>query len=253
MTEWVTIGDARLACGDCMEILPEIGNLLYVLPQQSSQTELVEVSTIGILADPPYGIRYSPGGGGRGWTKGVKTFSGNDLVRGDSRPFDPSPILAIGVPTILWGANHYADDLPARDSWLIWDKREGACQNDFADCEIAWFSEGGPARVFRHLWNGAFRKSERGQTRVHPTQKPVAVMEWCLGFFPPKCQTILDPFMGSGTTGVACAKLGRKFIGIEIERRYFDIACRRIEEAQRQGDMFRDPPQTKPEQMEFET
>ena len=205
-------------------------------------------SPLGILTDPPYGIRYSPGAGGRGWTKGVKTFSGAELVRGDDRPFDPAALLALGVPTILWGANHYANALPPRDSWLIWDKREGACTNDFADCEMAWFSGGGPARVLRHLWNGAFRKSERGQTREHPTQKPIAVMEWCLGFLP-AASTILDPFMGSGTTGVACARLGRRFIGIEIEPRYFDIACRRIEDAQRQGDMFRPQPAAKAQQL----
>jgi site-specific DNA-methyltransferase (adenine-specific)/modification methylase len=92
------------------------------------------------------------------------------------------------------------------------------------------------------------RKGERGyKYRDHPTQKPIAVMEWCLSFLP-DCQTILDPFMGSGTTGVACAKLGRKFIGIEIEPRYFDIACKRIEDAYKQPDLFIEPPK-KPEQL----
>lgn len=83
------------------------------------------------------------------------------------------------------------------------------------------------------------KASERGEVRVHPTQKPVAVMEWVLGFV--KAHTILDPFMGSGTTGVACARLGRRFIGVEIEPRYFDTACRRIEEAYRQPRLFREP------------
>ena len=77
--------------------------------------------------------------------------------------------------------------------------------------------------------------------KEHPTQKPTAIMEWCLGFVP-NAQTILNPFMGSGTTGVACARLGRRFIGIEIEPRYFDIACRRIEDAYKQADLFVDAP-----------
>ena len=140
---------------------------------------------------------------------------------------------------VLWGANHYASRLPDASCWLTWDKRDGVCSNDQADCEHAWTNLGGPARVIRHLWNGMLKASERGEVRVHPTQKPVAVMEWVLGFV--KAHTILDPFMGSGTTGVACARLGRRFIGCEIEPRYFDIACKRIEEAYRQPRLFAEP------------
>jgi hypothetical protein len=98
-------------------------------------------------------------------------------------------------------------------------------------------------RAIAHLSNNAIAND-----RAHPTQKPVSLMEWCLEFLP-TATTILDPFMGSGTTGVACARRGRRFIGIEIEPRYFSIACRRIEEAQRQGEMFRDAPTAKPEQV----
>ena len=212
------IGDCRLILGDCLQ---------FDWP-----------ADVGVLADPPYGIRYSPGGGGNGWTKGRKTFSGADLVRGDTEHFDPSPWLGF-AECVLWGANHYADSLPPSDRWLVWDKRQEGLVNDFADCEMAWSSIKGPARVFRHLWNGAFRKSERGEARVHPTQKPVALMEWCLGFM--RSKTILDPFMGSGTTGVACVNLGRKFIGIEIDEKYFDIACKRIEAAYRQPRLFDEP------------
>lgn len=226
MTRKEVIGNAELWLGDCREILPTIGRV-----------DVGVHMVVWVITDPPYGIKYSPGGGGRGWTNGIKTFAGSDLVRGDNQPFDPTMILSLGFPCILWGANHYADKLPPRDSWLVWDKREGTCNNDFADCELAWLSEGGPARVFRHLWNGAFRKSERGEIRVHPTQKAVAIMLWCVEFSP-SIATVLDPYMGSGTTGVACAKLGRKFIGIEIELKYFDIACKRIEQAYKQPDMF---------------
>jgi len=220
----VTIGNCRLIQGDSRAIVPTLAGQFDA-----------------ILADPPYGISYSPGGGGKGWTKGRKTFSGEDLVRGDAEPFDPEFLLNVAAPAILWGANHYADKLPPRDSWLIWDKREGLCQNDFADCELAWFSEGGPARVFRHLWNGAFRKSERGEQRVHPTQKAIAVMEWCLGFLP-DAETILDPYLGSGTSGVACVRTGKSFIGIEIDGGHFETAVRRITDAHRQADFFVEKP-----------
>ncbi len=216
----VQIGDAMLYQGDCLELLP-------LLPKVDA-----------VVTDPPYGISYSPAAGGRGCA--AKTFTGSDLVYGDKEPFDPSAIIGIAPEMIIWGANHFANRLPASSCWLVWDKREGQVQNDFADCEIAWTSLDKPARVINHLWNGALRKSEHGQTRVHPTQKAIAVMEWCLKQV--QGAAILDPFMGSGTTGVACAKLGRKFIGIEIEPKYFDIACKRIKEAYAQPDMFVESP-----------
>ena len=208
--------------GDCREILPTLDKV------------------DALVTDPPYGISYSPGSGGKGWTKGIKTFSGKDLVIGDSNSFDPSPFLSY-PKIILWGANHYADKLPASSNWLVWDKRQQGLVNDFADCELAWCSWKAPARVFRHLWCGAFRKSEKGQERVHPTQKPIAVMQWCLSFLPSE-KVILDPFMGSGTTGVAAVKLNKQFIGIEIDKKYFDIACKRISEELKTGDLFMEKP-----------
>jgi DNA modification methylase len=112
---------------------------------------------------------------------------------------------------------------------------------------VAWTNATGRAKGFRHLWAGAIRASEHtANVREHPTQKPIALMEWCLGFIP-NAQTILDPFMGSGTTGVACANLGRSFIGIEREPAYFDIACRRIAKAYEQPRLF-DEPAPKPVQ-----
>ena len=127
------------------------------------------------------------------------------------------------------------------------------CSNDQADCEIAWTNVGGPARLIRHLWNGMLKQSERGQIRVHPTQKPIAVMDWAIRQIG-HAETILDPFMGSGTTGVAAVKLGRKFIGIEIEPKYFDISCRRISEVLKQGDLFIDMPaqRTKEQQLAWD-
>ncbi|HET6499029.1 MAG TPA: site-specific DNA-methyltransferase [Coriobacteriia bacterium] len=213
------IGDCTLYLGDCLEVLPTLGPV------------------DAVVTDPPYGIGYSPGGGGGGirrrdrdGSRYEKRFTGKDIVRGDETDFDPAPIIALGVPSILWGGNHYAARLPKSARWLVWDKRRGTTVNDFADCEMAWTNLDGPARLLAHMWNGMLRDSERGEARVHATQKPVAVMEWCLSFVA-DAQIILDPFMGSGMTGVACVNLGRRFIGIEIEPKYFDIACKRIEAA----------------------
>ena len=110
--------------------------------------------------------------------------------------------------------------------------------NDFADCELAWTNIKGSVRLVRHMWNGMIRASENKYPRVHPTQKPIVVMEWAISQLKKDPETILDPFMGSGTTGVACANLGRKFLGIEIERKYFDIACERIDAACSQSRLF---------------
>ncbi len=223
----VVIGDCTLYEGDCLEVMPTLGKV------------------DAAVTDPPYGIGYVHGAEkGKYATK----FNGKRVI-GDDKPFDPSSLLAVGVPSVFWGANSYASGLPASTSWLVWDKRCGkGGRPDQADCEIAWSNIGGPARVFNHYWSGFARDSERGVPRVHPTQKAIAVMEWCLGFLP-ESETILDPFMGSGTTGVACVKEGRKFIGIELDPEYFDIACKRIRDAYAQPDMFVAPPAAPPEQL----
>jgi site-specific DNA-methyltransferase (adenine-specific)/modification methylase len=229
------IGGQRLILGDCREI---IGGLTFD----------------AICADPPYGIEFSrgQGGGGFGGSKRYETAPDRlPVIKGDDEPFDPAFLLGLGLPTILWGANHYADKLPTSAKWLIWDKRRGTAVNDFADCEMAWTNLSGPARVLPHMWNGGLRDSEQGIPRFHKTQKAIVVMEWCLGFLP-DAQTILDPFMGSGTTLVACQKLGRQGIGIELDPDYFEIACRRVDEATRQPDMFiQQPPKPVQEGMDL--
>jgi site-specific DNA-methyltransferase (adenine-specific) len=223
------IGDATLYLGDCIEILPH-------LPKVDA-----------CITDPPYGIGYMAPTGVGGEYKNLprRTY---DAIHGDDQPFDPSPWLGFRE-VVLWGANHYADRLPSSAGWLVWDKRDGMTPNNNSDCEIAWLKGGGSARMFRHLWNGMCQASEKGETRTHPTQKPVALMAWCLGFV--KAQTVLDPYMGSGTTGVACVNDGRAFIGIEREPRYLDIACRRIEQAYKQRPLFEAEPVKAPEQVDF--
>jgi len=213
MTKLV-IGNCTLYLGDCREILPTLGKV------------------DAVVTDPPYGISYkSPSGKGR-------TFRGNyDVIEGDTEPFNPLPLLDY-PQVVMFGANHYANKLPNSAKWLVWDKRAGMAQNNNSDCELAWVKNGGSARLITHLWNGMLKDSERDQQRVHPTQKPIAVMQWVLDQTTEQNETILDPYMGSGSTGVACVKSGRKFIGIEIDTNYFKIACERIENAVRQPDMF---------------
>jgi site-specific DNA-methyltransferase (adenine-specific)/modification methylase len=207
-----------LYLGDCREILPTLDGV------------------DAVVSDPPYGISYKKGAGG----KGKHTVRNIEAIEGDTEPFDPTPWLV--WPCILWGANHYASRLP-HGRWLAWDKLAGMAEFDsFSDVEFAWQSGRGKDRIFSHLWKGICKASEKGgKERWHPTQKPVELMSWCLRQLP-DAKTILDPFMGSGTTGVAAVKLGRRFIGIEIEPRYFDVACKRLSEAVSAPDMFIDRP-----------
>lgn len=222
----VTIGNCRLILGDCLEVLPLLGG-----------------GGAAVVSDPPYGMDYdtdstrfsgrttgSPGGQGRS----------DRTIAGDDAEFDPSTWLAYHE-VVLWGANHYARRLPVGTT-LVWLKRYPEHYGAFlSDAEVAWQRGGIGVYVFnapdsigrRRL---EFTGSAFGSETAHPFQKPVALMEWSVGRT--KAPTILDPYMGSGTTGVACVKLGRCFTGIEIDEGYFDIACERIAKAVAQPDMF---------------
>ena len=210
-----TIGNATLYLGDCREILPTIG------------------AVDAVVTDPPYGISWKP------------RINHRDSPWIDNVPFEPSDFLSIGKWHLFWGAQYFADRLPTSESWCSWVKRPIGFSDDtrtYATVELAW-SDWGKARHIIHVWDGGKRAgAAENRTFCHPSQKPIEVMEWCLRSLPDLARTILDPFMGSGTTGVACARLGRRFIGIEIEPRYFDIACRRIENAYKQADLFVEQP-----------
>lgn len=133
---------------------------------------------------------------------------------------------------IIFGGNYFA--LPPTSCVLVWDKDNGA--NDFADCELAWTNLKKAVRMKKWTWHGMRQENmSRKEERVHPTQKPTGIMEWAISQAPDDVVTICDPFMGSGTTGVAAMNLEKRFIGIERERKYFDIACERISQAQAQG------------------
>ena len=206
------IGRARLILGDCRDVLPTLGKV------------------DAVVTDPPYGIAKVWQGGfsdKHGWGK-----AGNDAaLRNEWDESVPSNdtlalVLAAGAEVIIWGGNYF--NLPPSRCWLVWNKPERGFS--LAEAELAWTNRDNVVRVC---------DAPRSESdREHPTQKPVKVMRFSIDKV--KGQTILDPFMGSGTTGVAAVQMGRDFIGIEREEKYFDIACRRIEQAQRQGDLFID-------------
>ena len=214
-----TIGDCTLYLGDCMEVMPTLGKV------------------DAVVTDPPYGIGES-GGSFRGRKKNGKksTHRVHKRKQWDNKRPNEEILKLISRPetkSIVWGGNYFADLFPPSKGWLYWDKLMGG---DFADGELAWTNIDRALRKFT-LCNKMHGKQ-------HPTQKPVALMEWCLEFLP-EAQTILDPFMGSGTTLVACAKLGRSGIGIELDPDYFNIACERVEKAYQQADLFVAPPENK--------
>ena len=228
MAEKVVIGSAELWHGDCREVLP-------TLP-----------ASVVIVSDPPYGIAFQHGGHlGKAYA-GAKAKSNNDKIHGDAEPFKPGHLLTF-EQAILFGADHYAQELP-RGRWLAWDKLGGqdTYGDSFSDVEYAWHSKTGAARIFRMVWKGMCQGAgkDKGTLRTHPTQKPVDLMEWCI-LQAGRPAVVCDPYMGTGATGVAAMNLGLKFVGVEIHRPYFDEACRRIEDAQRQAPLL--PPEKPPE------
>jgi hypothetical protein len=176
----------------------------------------------------------------------VKRYAGGwDADRPAPEVF--AALLDVADSFIIWGGQYFADLLPAQGKWLWWDK----CQTmpSFGDGELAWTNLPGQAPKKLVYSNNGLMAREKD--RQHPTQKPIAVMEWCLSFLP-DARRIFDPFMGSGTTGVACVKTGRAFVGIERDPGYFEIACKRIADAHRQADLFVAKPDiTKPTQDSF--
>jgi site-specific DNA-methyltransferase (adenine-specific) len=195
-----------------------------------------------VATDPPYGIGHPTNYAGRGRDR-LAPCQDYIPVYGDDKPFDPTWLLQIGSARILWGANYYAHMLPPVSGWLVWDK-ERPDTLDQATVELAWTDCVKGARRFRWLWNGMMRHSK--EPLVHPTQKPNALMRWCLSLrWTEGFEAVLDPYMGSGSTLTAAMSLGRRAIGIEIEERYCEIAAKRLEDPPllaavkaAQGDLF---------------
>lgn len=244
----IQIGDCTLYLADCRDIVPHL--------------DKKEVSIVG---DPPYGVPimvdYDISRNGQRKKEG-RANEGKKFkeVIGNDEEFDPTPYTGVKSPidgntyggfkeVLLWGANHFAHRLPHNGRWLVWDKRCGVIpERTQADGEVAWCNEYGALRIIRHVWDGMVKDSERGVPRVHPTQKPIAVMRDCLKHI--KGKLICDPYMGSGTTGVACIKEGRSFIGIELDPEYFAAACARIQATYAEPDLF-NAPAPKPVQDSF--
>jgi site-specific DNA-methyltransferase (adenine-specific) len=193
-------GTISLYWADCLDVLPHLSGV------------------DAVVTDPPYGI---------GVTR-MRLGNGSRVVERSCDWDDSAPdlgfIVAMGVPAVVWGGNHFG--LPASRKWLVWDKGTG--DNDFADCELAWTNMDGAVRKLFRSWVGRNAKERNDSDRFHPTQKPVAVMEWSISNIRDCAGAILDPYMGSGTTGIACIRKDRRFIGIEKEKKYFDIAVERI-------------------------
>lgn len=193
--------------GDCREILP-------MLPK-------VDL----LLTDPPYGIGHPCDFKSSGRNKLASAINYPDVIN-DDKPFDPSALIVF--PCIIWGANYFASKLPEKSGWLVWDK-ERPDDLDQSTCELAWSNVVKGCRRLRYLWHGWSRAGE--DELYHPTQKPVALMQWCLSLrWTKDARTILDPFMGSGTTLRAAKDLGRQAIGIEISEQYCEIAAKRMQQ-----------------------
>jgi DNA modification methylase len=198
------IGNATLYLGDCAEILPTLNKV------------------DAVITDPPYGISITKS------NRLSKSRGFKDTGWDNQTPskYLIDSIIKKSNQTILWGGNYF--DLPPTRCFLAWDKQNEG--RDFADFEMAWTNLDKVARIFR------MRPMNMDGGKVHPTQKPIALMVWCINKI--DGNTILDPFMGSGSTGVACAKMGKEFIGIEQDEQFFEIAYSRIKMAYAQGDMF---------------
>ena len=217
------IGDATLICGDCNDAVETLFGME------------------SLITDPPYGIAgVWKGGWGHGW--GNAQQQSGIRNEWDARPPTKALLaylLSITRQQIIWGGNYF--ELPLSRCWLVWNKPERGFS--LSEAELAWTNRDNVVRVF----DGPRSESDR----LHPTQKPVALMQWCVE---KTSGHVLDPFMGVGSTGVACTKLGRRFTGIEIHEPYFDIACRRIEEAWKQPRLFEEPaPKPPPTGDLFET
>lgn len=214
----VIIGNATLYLGDCLEILP-------TLPKVDA-----------VITDPPYGVGNF-----------VQT-TGRIMGRGDGRGVavkwneNPPPpeffrlIKGLSKHRIVWGANFF-NCFEDRGGAIIWDKAQS--MPNFSKADIASCTHFQKTEIVRIPWTN-FTVTHEAVTD-HPCERPVRLYEWCIDYLP-NVASVLDPFLGSGSCGVAAIQRGKAFVGIEREPKYFDIACRRIEQAQAQGKLFETEP-----------
>tara|TARA_Y100000114_G_scaffold147662_1_gene159713 strand:+ start:314 stop:1651 length:1338 start_codon:yes stop_codon:yes gene_type:complete len=249
------VGRHRLMCGSCLD---ETHLDMLLAGEKPSM----------VYADPPYGISivatnpfvgggeaYNiPFGGKKAGTVGASkpfgskgktgTVGASNIIKvnkyaeiaGDddvSVAIDAFTLMFERYPSsqcthVWWGGNYYADHLPASSCWIVWDKEN---TGNFADAELAWCSDRSAVRIFRHMWNGMLKASERGERRIHPTQKPIALAEWCFDkYLKSEGQVILDPFLGSGPSVIASERLGHSCYGMELSSEYIALNLERLSE-----------------------
>ncbi len=227
------LGNHRLMCGDSFK---EYKKLI--------QNDSIDL----LLTDPPYGIDVVQnlqigGGGPLGFKDKRGTIGGGGIVKprkykpilNDDKPFDPTFMIEMNIPSIIFGANNFASKLPDNSQWLVWDKKmEENYQNTFSDVELAWTNfKGTICKVYRHLWAGLIREGNRKtelQERVHPTQKPVGLLGNIIQDYSKENDIILDLYGGSGSTLIACEQTDRKCYMMELDPHYCDVIIKRWEE-----------------------
>lgn len=199
-----------------------------------------------LIGDPPWGIGWRGGHNtGRrkehGYGGYLRTDGDFPPIVGDDKPFNPKPFLRFKT-VCLWGANNYSHLLPPSRGWLVWNKLDGKTPTDGSDCELAWTNMDMPIRMYTHLWRGLIRAGEENISKarkLHPHQKPVALMAWVLRTLKVTVgDTVIDPFMGSGSLGVACWRLGINYVGMEIDPHYYEIAGERLLKELAQPPLF---------------
>jgi hypothetical protein len=225
------LGRHRLLCGDSTSA-DDVARLM-----DGKRADL-------LLTDPPYGINIvntgrvgidAPAGFGKVGTRGMVKARTYHNIEGDDHPFDPRPFLDLAPVVMLFGGNNFASRLPDSPAWLVWDKKaeKGADHNNFSDVELVWTNlKQKSCPIYRHLWSGLLREGDRNvelKDRVHPTQKPVGLIAAILSDHSNPGALCLDPFLGSGTTLIACEQLGRTCYGMEISPQYCQVIIDRWE------------------------
>jgi len=224
---WV-LGNHRLMCGDSTSI--------------DAVDKLMDGNKVDcVYTDPPYGISIVQGnkvggGGAFGGKKNEKKDKSNVVQSSNFAPVANDDSIDVAVEAIqviqtldakveiIWGGNYYAQSLPNSSCWIVWDKKNSG---NFADCELAWTNQKTAVRKFEHMWNGMVKASEHGQKRVHPTQKPIALAEWCFDEYAKDCETILDLFGGSGSTLIGCETRNKRGFIMELSAAYCDVIVQR--------------------------
>jgi DNA modification methylase len=223
------LGNHRLMCGDSTSI--------------DAVEKLMDGKSVDMVyTDPPYGISIVTGNkvGGGGFVGGKKNAGKTKFIESSNfAPIAGDDSIDVAIEAIqtiktleakveiIWGGNYYANYLDNSSCWIVWDKQN---TGNFADAELAWTNQKTAVRIFQHMWNGMVKASEHGQKRVHPTQKPIALAEWCYEQYGKECETVLDLFAGSGSSLIACETKKKQGFMMELSPAYCDVIVKRWED-----------------------